>query len=196
MIHYCKNTVCIAIESLARHFKQLTLKNNLVLRVLRKLRQPKIFASLQRLVQNDVSQCLCVCSVLLAIGMATVAAARCRGAAWRWTAAPFASRTNFVLLLFKLEEARMRQQSRLDRRPQSSLHNLQRTHTLCSVVILREQPQFSRGCSVSCRLKFSSLSKGQLISKEFFLVFIYAKKTNKISQKFLPQPLKVVESKK
>ena len=62
----------------------------------------------------------------------------------------------------------MRQQSRLDRRPQSSLHNLQRTHTLCSVVILREQPQFSRGCSVSCRLKFSSLSKGQLISKEFF----------------------------
>ena len=81
MIHYCKNTVCIAIESLARHFKQLTLKNNLVLRVLRKLRQPKIFASLQRLVQNDVSQCLCVCSVLLAIGMATVGAARCRGVA-------------------------------------------------------------------------------------------------------------------
>ena len=80
----------------------------------------------------------------------------------------------------------MRQQSRLDRRPQSSLHNLQRTHTLCSVVILREQPQFSRGCSVSCRLKFSSLSNGQLISEEFFLVFMYAKNPTKFHTNFCP----------
>ena len=138
--------MCIAIESLARHFKQLTLKNNLVLI---KLWQPKIFGKFAKDQFRTLSASVCVCAAGHRHGHCVAAAAW--RAAWRWTAAPFASRTNFVLLLFKLEEARMRQQSRLDRRPQSSLHNLQRTHSLCSVVILREKPQFSRGCSVSCR---------------------------------------------
>ena len=124
---------------------ELTLKTNLVQRVLRKLRQPNIFCKFAK-TSFEHCQPVFVC-VLLAIGMATVQPRRMavNGGALR-----FANqlRSSSLQIGGGQDEAAVSTRPTTSKQPpQPPTHTLQ----LCSVVILREKPQFSRGCSVSCR---------------------------------------------